>query len=180
MVLDATGEDDLEYLKEEPANLREQYNYVLQNVPESVVEKDMVSSSGKKVVFLTDDNNNVCFNSSLITQNASVLDKLSKGLFDYKRGKKPSYIKGVRNTDYLVRINVSGNDCCSFIELPNNIVLVVTIGTYEDVIDNSIQLANKYDSKIENFREMALNDSELLVTMNDSIVNLSSGDGRKG
>lgn len=119
-------------------------------------EKEVNSNGTKNVIYLTDENNNPYFSYSNLQfeqklSYKTLLEKISKGLFDYKKHKNGATVLGTKSN--RVYVNISGRYGCSYVILNDEYLLVLSLASYQNVYSESLKIESQEEKKIKKLKQ---------------------------
>ena len=119
-------------------------------------EKKVNSNSTKNVIYLTDKNNNPYFSYSDLQfeqklSYKTLLEKIGKGLFDYKKHKNGATVLGTKSN--RVYVNISGKYGCSYVILNDEYLLVLSLASYQNIYSESLKIESQEEKRIRELKQ---------------------------
>ena len=133
-------------------------------------EKEVNSNGTKNVIYLTDENNNPYFSYSNLQfeqklSYKTLLEKISKGLFDYKKHKNGATVLGTKSN--RVYVNISGRYGCSYVILNDEYLLVLSLAPYQNVYSESLKIESQEEKKIKELKQNPELAYDILISQSD-------------
>lgn len=133
-------------------------------------EKEVNSNGTKNVIYLTDENNNPYFSYSNLQfeqklSYKTLLEKISKGLFDYKKHKNGATVLGTKSN--RVYVNISGRYGCSYVILNDEYLLVLSLASYQNVYSESLKIESQEEKKIKKLKQNPELAYDILISQSD-------------
>ena len=133
-------------------------------------EKEVNSNGTKNVIYLTDENNNPYFSYSNLQfeqklSYKTLLEKISKGLFDYKKHKNGATVLGTKSN--RVYVNISGRYGCSYVILNDEYLLVLSLASYQNVYSESLKIESQEEKKIKELKQNPELAYDILISQSD-------------
>lgn len=133
-------------------------------------EKETNSNGTKNVIYLTDENNNPYFSYSNLQfeqklSYKTLLEKISKGLFDYKKHKNGATVLGTKSN--RVYVNISGRYGCSYVILNDEYLLVLSLAPYQNVYSESLKIESQEEKKIKELKQNPELAYDILISQSD-------------
>lgn len=133
-------------------------------------EKEANSNGTKNIIYLTDENNNPYFSYSNLQfeqklSYKTLLEKISKGLFDYKKHKNGATVLGTKSN--RVYVNISGRYGCSYVILNDEYLLVLSLAPYQNVYSESLKIESQEEKKIKELKQNPELAYDILISQSD-------------